>query len=1030
MGWLIGEDSASIQMTDFSQTPTNLPAEQQAIRAQCFHPAGDFGEFTREAIDQSIVCRFEEMVRRYPDRIALKTRRDQLTYAELNQSANRIAHALLALNNNSGQPVGLLFENAAPFVIASLGTLKAGRIQISLESTFPQARLGYLLEQSQAAALLTDNDNLTLAHKLRPLQLINIDNLDGTLSLGNPGIDPISDAIVAIDYTSGSTGRPKGMVWTQRGILHVVARHTNVSHIGKHDRLVMFRASVRAYLSVLLNGGTFYPVDLRQDEPIDLAKWLMDEEITIYRAAVSTFRSLVNVITGAEKFPCLRLILLFGEPVYQRDVEAYRRYFPDRCFLGSSLGCNEMDDYAYFFVDKNIALTGGVIPGGYPVSDAAVRLLDDNDQRVDNGEIGEISVRSPYNTLGYWRQPDLTRIAFISDPDGSDMRVYRTGDVGRLDVDGCLFHLGRKDFQIKIRGYRVDVGEVETALLRCEGVKEAVVVSWEDTAGDKRLIAYIVPTRLRVPGVTELRAFLGREMPDYMVPSIFIKIDGIPLTATGKVDRRGLPPPNGMRPTLESEFVAPRTPVEKSLAAIWAEVLDLKEVGITDNFSELGGDSLRATRVIARVSTQFQVRPPLRAMLESTTIAQMALVILKSQAEAIKDSELEQLLAALDTLSDKEVESLLKPKDPARNDPQELVLVIPFHNEDRHLPWLIHSLREQNVQNVPIVFIDNASTDGSAARVRACDEIKTGKWLYLEEKNVGKVHAMKTATEYCKERFGARYVGFLDSDSYLGDSAWVHNSLEITESAGERFGFSYSPISYFGFDKWPTFKDAYLAYSEVLQFIVNNIGWLANGQGFVCSVDTLNQYFQNAQLTTEVDLRCSLLALFREQQAFLNPSVLISSGRRIVANANNFSAWCFYEREFYSEKDINARQKLDLKFSDRMQDFQPSMVKQFFKRRAMKIACRHLMPLAIFDRGGSYFHKMKSVLGIDGSEEISDTSRRFPDSADWLLTDRFEKMIIAIEEDRATIAVAECIESLMGERYEQRGVSAASLHTI
>ena len=640
-----------------------LSADQKSIRARCFHPAGDFIEFSKQETDQSILNRFAEIVRKHPDRVALKTRSHELTYAELDNAANRVALALLEFPERNGGPVGLLFENGAPFVIASLGVLKAGKIQMSLESTFPKRRLDYLLEQSEAAVLVTDNANLAVAQSLRALPLINIDTLYRSSSISAPALNSRPDVAVVIDYTSGSTGPPKGMVWNQRGLLHVVARHTNASHICMHDRLVMFRASVRAYLSILLNGGTFYPMDLRHEEASELGKWLMKEEITIYRAAVSTFRSLAHVLTRTENFPCLRLILLFGEPAYRRDVDVYRRHFADHCIFASSLGCNEMDDFAYFFIDKNISLPGEVLPAGYPAEDVEILLLDENERRVGGDQIGEISVRSHYNPLGYWRQPDLTRLAFVTDPDGSNTSVYRTGDIGRLDTNGRVFHLGRKDFQIKIRGYRVDVAAVEAALLQIEGITEAVVVGWEDNAGDKRLIAYVVPEGAHMPRVSELRRVLRRDLPEYSVPSTFLILDSIPLTATGKVDRRGLPPPGGTRPQLESPFVAPRTPVEESLAAIWAEVLNLNEIGVLDNFLELGGDSLRATRVIARVMTRFQVRPTLRALLEAPTVAEMALVILENRAGSMDEPKVDQLLSELDALSEEEARSLLSEPD-------------------------------------------------------------------------------------------------------------------------------------------------------------------------------------------------------------------------------------------------------------------------------------------------------------------------------------------------------------------------------
>jgi amino acid adenylation domain-containing protein len=577
----------------------------------------------------------------------------------LNQAANRVAHAILAQRGDGQEPVALLFEPGAPFVIASLAALKAGKIPVPLESAFPRVRLSYMLEQSQATVLLTDNANLRLARELSTRPSLNIDEVDGGVSTANPGLPVSPDAPAAVEYTSGSTGQPKGIVWNHRGVLHAVMRHTNMSRMCLHDRLVMFRAGIRTYLYALLNGAAFYPVDLRQEPPTRLADLLIQEHITVYRAAVSAFRSFGSALDGAEEFPNLRLILLFGEPTYQTEVELYRRHFCDSCILASTLGCNEFGDYAYYFLDKDTPLPGHVVPGGYPVEDTEILLLDDGGRQVGGDHIGEIAVRSRYNAVGYWHRPDLTQAAFLPDPAGADERIYRTGDLGRRRPDGCLFHLGRNDFQVKIRGHRVEVAEVEAALLNLEGVKEAVVVGREDTPGDKRLVAYIIPAGLRAPTVSELRRLLSDKLPDYMVPSTFLTLDALPLTATGKVDRRALPAPDRARPKLEEGFVAPRTPDEAMLAGIWAEILDLKPVGVHDNFFDLGGNSLLATQVISRVRNVFQVELPLRTLFETPTVADVAKAIAQSRAEQAEPGELSRLLTELNALSEEEARRLL-----------------------------------------------------------------------------------------------------------------------------------------------------------------------------------------------------------------------------------------------------------------------------------------------------------------------------------------------------------------------------------
>lgn len=349
----------------------------------------------------------------------------------------------------------------------------------------------------------------------------------------------------------------------------------------------------------------------------------------------------------------------------------------------------------------------------------------------------------------------------------------------------------------------------------------------------------------------------------------------------------------------------------------------------------------------------------------------------------------------------------------------DIAIVVPFHNEERLLPNLIEALRAQSVQNVPIVFIDNASNDRSVTLIQGCQEVRTGKWTCIEEKTVGKVHAVKTATVFCTQELGVGNVGFLDSDSYPDDPAWVRTNVEIINSARGSLGYIYSPIDYFGFDALPVFKRAYHAYEQVLRLLVDNVGWLANGQGFVCSADLLEKYFREAEITTEFDLRCSLFALSQGRSAHLNPGLLMTSGRRTIVNAQNFAAWCFYGREFYAKKDINAPEKLDLNAPVPVEDLPQDKVEEFFKRRAIKITCRHLIPLVIFDRSAFYRERTKAVLGLDIAAQLDPTTRRLGESTEYLFTNEFDTMIQAIEQDPATIALAKSLEGLMGERYSE-----------
>jgi acyl carrier protein len=250
--------------------------------------------------------------------------------------------------------------------------------------------------------------------------------------------------------------------------------------------------------------------------------------------------------------------------------------------------------------------------------------------------------------------PELSEAKFLRDPEGGDKRIYTTGDIGRMRSDGCLFHLGRKDFQVKVRGYRVEIAAIQKALLDLENIKEAVVVDREDSIGEKRLIAYLVCDTHSAPSVSSLRRALLQKLPDYMIPSAFMILDAFPLTPNGKVDRGALPPPNRSRPKLENPYVAPRGPVEEALIEIWAAVLDLDYLGINDNFFELGGHSLLAAQVITRVINTFRVKVPIRSLFQAPTVADMAVVIVQNQLAKADSNDLESLLAEVEALSDEE----------------------------------------------------------------------------------------------------------------------------------------------------------------------------------------------------------------------------------------------------------------------------------------------------------------------------------------------------------------------------------------
>jgi acyl-coenzyme A synthetase/AMP-(fatty) acid ligase len=316
------------------------------------------------------------------------------------------------------------------------------------------------------------------------------------------------------------------------------------------------------------------------------------------------------------------------------DVELFRRICaPGSAFL-NGLGLTEAGSVRHFFADHRSEIASGPLPVGYPVEDVEILILAEDGAVAAPGLPGEIAVRSRYLASGYRRRPELTRARFLPDPAGGAERIYLTGDVGGLDADGCLVHLGRRDFQVKIRGQRVEVEEVEGALLGLDGIRAAAVTPWDDGSGEPRLVAYLVADRGALPTVSALRRALAAALPAHMIPAAFVPLESMPRTAMGKVDRRALPSPPRARPALDAPPVEPRTPVERELAAIWAEALGLDAVGVEDHFLELGGDSLRAGRIAARAAEQLGVALTPAALFASPTVAAMAVAVVQALLES------------------------------------------------------------------------------------------------------------------------------------------------------------------------------------------------------------------------------------------------------------------------------------------------------------------------------------------------------------------------------------------------------------
>jgi amino acid adenylation domain-containing protein len=503
-------------------------------------------------VEKSIPARFEQQARMYPDRIAIEDPETALTYRDLNRLANCIARAILAVRGAGSEPVALLVANGVPVVAAMLGVLKAGKFYVALDASQPMARMAAILAEIPPALLIADDPRMEQAMALGPA-VLNLDTLEPGLSEENPGLEISPTTLAFVVFTSGSTGKPKGVMHDHRYVLHLTMVYTNSGRISAADRLALlcppsFAGAVRDIYCALLNGAALVTFDVQREGLATLAAWLWQKQITVFFAVATMFRNFCHLLTLEDRFPAMRLIELGSEPIHVGDTDLYQRHFSGAWRMIANLGGSEISPICQFPIDANTRLEGSTVPAGYAAEDVELLLWDAEGSPVAAGSPGEIVVRSRYLSRGYWNRPDLTEAAFLPDPEGGDRRLFRTGELGQLLPDGCLLHLGRCDFQIKIGGQRVEPSEVEAFFTGTGLVREAAVTAWMDSAGEQNLAAWLVPVQPEAPpSVDELRALAVAALPGHMVPASLVLMGSLPTTPSGKLDRRALPDPRRAR---------------------------------------------------------------------------------------------------------------------------------------------------------------------------------------------------------------------------------------------------------------------------------------------------------------------------------------------------------------------------------------------------------------------------------------------------------------------------------------------------
>jgi amino acid adenylation domain-containing protein len=478
-----------------------------------------------------------------------------------------------------------------------------------------------------------------------------------------------SGNLAYVIYTSGSTGRPKGIAMSHGSLCNLTSWQIRRSTLARPKTMqfapLSFDVSFQEIFTTWCSGGVLIllPEEYRRDS-CALLEYLREKSI---ERLFLPFVALQQLADAARQFeaelPELREVIVAGEQLQiTSSISGWFARMPN-CILENQYGPSESHVVSAFRLSGPAGEWPPLPPIGRPIANTRLFILDCNLQPVPVGVPGELYIGGVQVARGYLNRPELTAEKFIPDffDEEPGARMYKTGDLARYLPDGNIEFLGRIDHQVKVRGFRIEPGEIEAVLGRHPGVRESVVLAREDEPGDRRLVAYVVPKTGEIPIVGGLRRFLAEKLPDYMIPSSFVVLDALPLTPSGKVDRRALPAPDGVRPELEETFAAPLTPIEQALAEIWCSLLKLERVGVHDNFFELGGHSLLATQVISRIRNLFQVEIPLRALFEAPTVAGIALDLVQRYYVLSENRKgLADVLSDLETLSEMEAVRLIE----------------------------------------------------------------------------------------------------------------------------------------------------------------------------------------------------------------------------------------------------------------------------------------------------------------------------------------------------------------------------------
>ena len=720
IGRMVGHFQTLLEavLADPDQAIATLPILTEAERHQILIEWNDTAaDYPKEKCIHHL---FEEQVERTPEAIAIEFEEMRITYRELNQRANRLAHYLIAMGIGPEKLVGICVERSLEMVIGLLGILKAGGAYVPLDPTYPDERLRFMLEDSQVSVLLTqqkliEDSEWMIEDRHLPssvpsaslrtgldsrLQVVCLDRDWPSIeqqSSENPSLTIQSNNLAYVIYTSGSTGQPKGVQIEHRSVVNCLSSVGTQINLAPRDAWLAVTtisfdiAGLELYLAIITGAKVVLANTGEASDAGKLIARIKTSNTNVMQATPSLWQLLLDhgwqcpagfkILSGGEALPH-RLANRFLD----RATSVWNLYGPTETTIWSTMARVTANE------------TG--VPIGRPLTNTQVYILDVSLQPLPIGIPGEIYIGGDGLARGYFNRPEITAEKFVQNPfsDDPSSRLYRTGDLAKHRADGVIEFLGRSDNQVKIRGHRIELGEIESILNQHPSVRESAVLARErEFLGDIELIGYVVSNHQPSPTTSELRRFLGEKLPEFMIPSAFTFLDALPLTHNGKFDRNALPAPDGQRPLLDQGFVAPATEIEELIAQVWREVLKRDEIGVHDNFFELGGHSLLATRVVVRLSRNFQVDLALRKLFELPTVAGLA--------------------QHIETLRRRSAGTIGAPIVPvARNQP------LPLSFSQRRLWYLQKVDTNLSAYNIPAAFQIKGDLD-SAALERAINDV-------------------------------------------------------------------------------------------------------------------------------------------------------------------------------------------------------------------------------------------------------------------------------------------------------------------